>query len=599
MAPKARIPHPALDSGLTKQRLLMLAGVAAIAVMTIASYIPAIRAGFVWDDDEWVETNHLLSAPDGMHRIWFSLDQPSQYFPMVYTTFRLEYAIWGLSTLGYHLTNVVLHVINALLVWFLLWRLRTPGAWAAAAIFALHPVHVESVAWVTERKNVLMMVFFMLSLAAWIEFTDRVHRSRRAWHLYALSLLLYALALLSKTTACTLPAALVLVLWIKDTPLDRRRWLEIIPYSVPGLAMGLLTMWWEQYHQGTRSAGFMLGPIERVLVAGRAVWFYLGKLLWPVNLCFSYGKWAIDRSDPVQYGWLLACLAVAFMMWRWRRAIGRGPVAAIGFFVATLTPMLGVFMLATFVYTYVADHYQYVASVGPISLIAGCGTLASRRLGKAGQWAGRAILCVLLATLAGLTWQQSGIYKDRETLWRDTVNKNPDSFMAHNNLGTQLRSQGKLDEAVSHYRRALELAGRDTSSYLEKTAYAHYNLGNVLRRLPGKLDESIEHYRQAVQIKPDYVLAYNNLGNALLAQGRTDEAITNYLAAVRIDPGYADGQYNLAYALESRGRFAEAVEHYRIAVRLDPGLLKQHPRLAGVLATVPPRNQQDPSGARR
>ena len=221
----------------------------------------------------------LLFCFFGLSRIWFSLDSPSQYFPLVYTSFRLEHALWGLHPAGYHWVNILLHTVNALLVWRLLGLLRVPGAWLAAAIFALHPVHVESVAWITERKNVLMGLFFLLALLAWIKFVETSPRQR--WRYYGLALLLYALALFSKTTACTLPAALLLVLWLKETRINWRRLLEIAPFVALGIAMGLVEcVVGALSSRHSRRAFQKIGPPERFLVASRALWFYAGKLLW-------------------------------------------------------------------------------------------------------------------------------------------------------------------------------------------------------------------------------------------------------------------------------------------------------------------------------
>src|SRR5436853_5159613 len=248
-----------------------------LAVLTILVYRPAWNGGFLWDDDVYITTNELLTARDGLRRIWFSFDSPSQYFPLVYTTFRIEHALWGLNPLGYHWVNILLHVANALLVWRLLARLNVPGAWLAGAIFALHPVQVESVAWITERKNVLMGCFFLLTLLAWAVFVDE--RTKRPWRFYGLALILYVLALSAKTTACTLPAALLLVLWLQKKPITWGRIIQIVPFVVLSIGMGLLAIWWERYHQGTTKTIFpFLSPIERILVASRAVWFYLSKL---------------------------------------------------------------------------------------------------------------------------------------------------------------------------------------------------------------------------------------------------------------------------------------------------------------------------------
>ncbi len=303
-----------------------------LAVLTILVYRPAWNGGFLWDDDVYITKNELLTAPDGLRRIWFSFDSPSQYFPLVYTTFRVEHAFWGLNPTGYHWVNLLLHIANAMLVWSVLARLKVPGAWLAGAIFALHPVQVESVAWITERKNVLMAFFFLLTLLAWIAFINE--RTKRRWLFYGLALILYLLALSAKTTACTLPAALFLI-----------------------------------FHQGTSRAVFtFLSPIERVLVASRAVWFYLSKLIWPSRLTFIYPRWDITPTHFLSYVWLLAGLTLCVAMYFLRRYVGRSVEVAAGFFVATLSPVLGFIMLYTFRYTFVADHYQYLACIGPIAL---------------------------------------------------------------------------------------------------------------------------------------------------------------------------------------------------------------------------------------
>src|SRR6266481_4881699 len=309
----------------SRGRVLIFAVV--LTAVTILAYRPAWHGGFLWDDDDYIIKNELLTAQDGWQRIWFSLDSPSQYFPLTYSTFRIEHALWGLNTTGYHWVNLLLHVGNALLVWAVLARLGVPGSWLAAAIFALHPVQVESVAWITERKNTLMAFFFLLTLLGWARFIDernqqaiqrsRAHRKQRAkevtqagklnpssWRFYWLALIFYLLALCSKATACTLPAALFLILWLQKKRIDWRRVLQIAPFIVLGLAMGLMTVWWERYHQGTLGAMFALGPLERLIVATHTPWFYLGKLFWPTKLTFIYPQWTITPSNPLAYIWL-------------------------------------------------------------------------------------------------------------------------------------------------------------------------------------------------------------------------------------------------------------------------------------------------------
>src|ERR1700756_3256897 len=303
-----------------------------LAAVTILAYRPAWHGGFLWDDDDYIINNELLTATDGWQLIWFSLDSPSQYFPLTYSTFRIEHALWGLKTTGYHWVNLLLHVANALLVWAVLARLRVPGSWLAAAIFALHPVQVESVAWITERKNVLMGFFFLLTVLAWVAFVDK--RTRRPWMFYCLALMFYVLALAAKTTACTVPAAFFLILWLQEKPITMRRVIQIVPFVVLGIASGLLAVWWERYHQGTNRAVFLfLSPIERILVASRAVWFYLSKIFWPSNLTFIYPRWKISALDPTAYGWVAATAALAALIYFARRFFGRSVEVAALFFV--------------------------------------------------------------------------------------------------------------------------------------------------------------------------------------------------------------------------------------------------------------------------
>src|SRR5437773_3840725 len=368
-------------------------GAASLAALTVFAYWPAWHGGFIWDDDRYVTHNYLLIASDGLRRIWFSLDAPSQYFPLTYTVLRIERSLWDLNPVGYHWVNILLHLGSALLVWCILARLKVPGAWLAAAIFALHPVQVESVGWISELKNVLMGFFFLLTLLTWIEYVDAKDKHRRI--LYAAALVFYLLALSAKATACTLPAALLLVLWLKQRPIGRRALLEIIPFVVLALGIGLVAVWWEKYHQGTRML-VSLGPVERLLIASRAVWFYLGKIFWPMKLTFIYPQWQIDATTPIAYLWLIAVVATVVIILYGRRYFGRSVEVAALFFVITLGPLLGFVMLYTFRYTFVADHYQYLASIGPIAL-ASAGLVTLSRSSRTLQWRVAAACLAILA----------------------------------------------------------------------------------------------------------------------------------------------------------------------------------------------------------
>jgi tetratricopeptide (TPR) repeat protein len=576
-----------------------------LTAVTIFAYRPAWHGGFLWDDDDYIINNQLLTATDGWQRIWFSLDSPSQYFPFTYSTFRIEHALWGLNTTGYHWVNLLLHVGNALLVWAVLARLKVPGSWLAATIFALHPVQVESVAWITERKNVLMGFFFLLTLLAWIVFVDE--RTRRPWLFYCLALICYVLALSAKATACTLPAALFLILWLQKKPITMRRLIQILPFIVLGIGMGLLAVWWEHYHQGTNRGLFtFLSPIERILVASRAVWFYLSKIFWPSNLTFIYPRWNISPANLIDYIWLLAgiaaCVAICFV----RGYFGRGVEVAAAFFVVTLTPVLGFIMLFTFRYTFVADHYQYLACIGPIAL-ASAGVSD-----KFGQYRGVIISVALLvvASLGILTWRQAATYTDIETLWRTTLEKNRECWMAHTNLGLVFLQQGKIDDGIAHYRSALQIQPDSwDAEYNLGTALlgkgqvdeailhceeavrmrptdpdAQVSLGNALFQ-KGKIDEAIAHYQQAITAQPDHFLARYSLGRALLEKGELDGAIQVSQSALLLRPSDADCHTTLAIALEEKGIPAEAIPHYQKALELAPRSTSALTNLAWLLAT--------------
>ncbi len=579
-----------------------------LAVVTILAYQHAWHGGFLWDDDAYIINNELLTAPDGWQRIWFSLDSPSQYFPFTYSTFRIEHALWGLDTTGYHWVNLLLHVGNALLVWAVLARLKVPGSWLAAAIFALHPVQVESVAWITERKNVLMGFFFLLTLLAWIAFVDK--RSRRPWMFYCLALISYVLALSAKATACTLPAALFLILWLQKKPITMRRFIQIVPFVVLGIGMGLLAVWWERYHQGTNRGVFtFLSPMERILVASRAVWFYLSKIFWPSNLTFIYPRWNISPADLIDYIWLLAGIAACVAIYFIRRYFGRSVEVAAAFFVATLTPVLGFIMLFTFRYTFVADHYQYLACIGPIALAsAGIVALSDRFTHYRAVIVSAALLVV--ASFGTLTWRQAATYSDIETLWRTTLARNPECWMAHTNIGIVFLQQGKIDDAIAHYRLALQMqADSWDAEYNLGTALvakgqvdeailhceravgmrpmdpdAQVSLGNALSA-KGRIDEAIAHYQKAIAAQPDHFLARYSLGHALLEKGELEGAIQVCRSALLLRPSDADCQTTLAIALEEKGNPTEAIQHYQKALELAPKSISTLTNLAWLLAT--------------
>ena len=584
---RAAAPGPALP-----WRLGLL-----IAVAVVIAYLPALDGGFIWDDDAYVTQNLALRSPEGLARIWLQPGAIPQYYPLVHTTFWVEYQLWGLAPFGFHLVNVLLHAATAFLVLLGLRRLEVPGAAFIAAAFALHPVHVESVAWITERKNVLSAVFYMGSLLAYLRFagigTDRPSRSAR---LYALSLALFLAALLSKTVAASLPAAILLLLYWKRGRLRPRDVAPLVPFFVLGLVLGLATVYVEKHHVGARGMDWTLTPAERVLIAGRAVWFYAAKLVWPENLTFIYPRWTIDAGSAL--AWLFPGAAVAALgaLWAARGRLGRGGVVAALFFGGTLVPALGFFDVYPMRYSFVADHFQYVASLGVLALLGALGARAAARAEPPIR-AGAAL--AVLAVLAALTFRQARIYENLETLWRDTLAKNPGAWMAHHNLGGLMEQQGRDDEALALYAQALQLKpdfadvlnnmgniyarrGRSDEairSYgeslrlLPDQAEAHSNMG-ALEAARGRFDAARRHYDEALRIRPQFAGVHVNLGNLNVLQGRPADALPHYERALALAPDDATGHYNLGNALLALGRAEEAAGHLQEALRLRPGYEK-------------------------
>ena len=380
------------------------AGMSLVLVLMITAYAPALRGGYIWDDDDYVTRNETLLSADGLWRIWSDPSATPQYYPLVHTSFWIEQHLWGLNPAAYHWTNVLLHALNAVLAWLVLRRLSVPGAWLAAAIFALHPVHVESVAWITERKNVLSGAFglgALLRLAAVCRGSEGIaRRARRKSMYYAIALLLFVGALLSKTVVCTLPAVMVLLIWWKR---GRVKWTDLwplVPMFVLGIGLGLVTAWLEKHHAGATGADWQLSWLQRCLIAGRAPWFYAGKLLWPQTLVFIYPRWEVTPPRAWQYAFPAAFLIAIATLWALRGRIGRGPLVAVLCFAGTLFPALGFFDIYPMRYSFVADHFQYLASIALLALAAAALDLAGG-FGEDRATRLRAALCAALLLALG------------------------------------------------------------------------------------------------------------------------------------------------------------------------------------------------------
>jgi tetratricopeptide (TPR) repeat protein len=549
---------------------------------TLIAYAPALQGGLVWDDASHVTAPGLQSF-HGLWRIWFELGATQQYYPLLHSAFWVEHRLWGDAVLGYHLTNVALHAISAYLVVKIVSRLSLPGAWLAGLIFALHPVCVEAVAWISEQKSTLSGAFYLAAALTYLHF-DKTRSKPQ----YFLALALFVLALLSKTVTATLPAALLVLLWWKRGRLAwRRDVLPLLPWLGLAVPVGLLTAWVERVYIGAQGADYTLTSLQRLLLAGRVPWFYAFKALWPANLMFSYPRWKIDSGEWWQYLFPAGLVALAAAFALLARAAptpaNRGPLACLLIFTGTLFPVLGFLNVFPFRYSYVADHFQYLAILGIIVPAASGLAWAAARMAP-GNIGAIAVPVLLLATLGLLTWQQSGIYRDEETLYRATLARNPDSYFVHLDLGNLLfKMPGRLPEAIAEFAATLRVK--------PDSPEAHMNLGNALAEMPGRVADAIAEFQTAMRLKPDYADAHDNLGLALASMpGRLQQAVAEYRTALRYEPNFAEAHLNLgiAYA-QMPGRLPDAIAEYQAALRVRPDLLEAHSNLGNALSRMPGR----------
>ncbi|MGD9635322.1 MAG: tetratricopeptide repeat protein, partial [Pirellulales bacterium] len=522
---------------------------------TIVAYLPAMQGGILWDDDAHITREDLRSA-DGLRRIWFELGATQQYYPLLHSAFWAEHKIWGDSLLGYHLTNVLLHATAASLVYAVVRKLQIPGALLIALVFAVHPVHVESVAWITEQKNTLSAVFYLAAMWSYLKFDDQ-----RQPRFYWLALALFVLGLLTKTVTATLPAALMVIFWWQRGTLSwRRDVLPLVPHFALGAVAGLFTAWVERKLIGAEGAAFEMSLVERGLLAGRVPWFYLSKLVWPWDLMFVYPRWQIDAAQWWQWLYPAATIGLLVLLWSLRRR-WRSPLAAWLFFVGTLFPALGFLNVYPFQFSFVADHFQYLASLGVIVFAVGLSARWADDLPQTARGLARVVAAIVVVALAALTWQQASLYADRITLYEATLAKNPNSWMVLNNLGNAYTSAGRADEAIDLYRRALT-AWPDFKD-------AHANLGIALKAV-GRNEEALAELREAVRLQPDSTSARYNLGYTLATVGQIDEGIEQIREVVRLKPEAYRIRNNLGVMLFTARRYPEAIAEFEKVLEIQP-----------------------------
>jgi Flp pilus assembly protein TadD len=556
----------------------------ALVAVTFLAYAPVWHAGFVWDDETLITENRLIKASDGLYRFWFTTE-PDDYWPLTSTAWWLEWRLWGASPMGYHVVNVLLHAVNTVLVWMVLRRLKIPGAWLAALVFAIHPVNVATVAWVSEQKNTLSMLFYATAILFYLRFAEE---DRWCWYGFALAAFL--LALLSKTAVVMLPMVLLGCVWWLHGRMRWKDFLSSVPFFILSAALGLVTIRFQYHHRiAVELAAQSISLASRFATAGSVPWLYLYKAALPLGLTAVYPKWQPDSSRWISYVPGIIFTGGLALFWWKRNRWGRPLLFGFGYFVVMLLPVLGFFDQSFHRLSSVADHWQYYSIIAPIALLVAAGEWVGRRLGERGRRWGAVLGTAVLMVLGVATWTRASVYANSETLWRDNVAKNPDAWVAHYNLATDLQKAGKLQEAGEQYEQTLRLR----PGYAE----AENNLGITLA-LAGRVQEAVMHFERALQIDPNLADVHGNLGHALMLLGDESKAIEHWQRALQINPDNAEVHYDLGLALEQAGKFEDAIEHYEQALRLKPDYVDARASLQLARQTIKRLQSHGTSGQR-
>jgi protein O-mannosyl-transferase len=592
-----------------------------LLVLCVAAYWPLRWAGYIWDDDVWLTANPFVQHWSGLWYIWFvPRSTLSQYYPLIYTAFLLQFKMWGLNPLGYHLVNIILQAINSVLLWRILRQLGLKGAWVAAAIFAIHPVQVETVGWITEQKNMLSGLFYFSTILFWLRcrkmdpasITDSLNSGSWNWRFYLAASGCFFLALLAKTDACTLPVVLLLLAWWKKGWITKREILALLPWFILALVFAAVTLHVEHQQADARGPAFTFSWMQHLMIAGMNLWFYPFKLLWPHPLLEIYPRWNIDHFFFWQWIFPITAFAIPVVLWLWRKKIGRGPFMAVAYYGITITPVLGLTSFYTMVYTFVADHYQYLACIGIIVFIVeptACGMerfrgyLVRKQVGKTrfvSERLSRLLLpttasTVLLMALGILSYKQSELYNPQEKLWQNTLYYDPTSWQAmlhlaaladsHNHpldtynkivLATQqpggqnylalnylglfyLKNQHDYSSAATLLTDSLELNPYQSQTICE--------LAQCMEKLD-QMNQAMADLQKGLNLMPDNYLLQRSMGELLGQNGQYPAALDQFRKVLQDQPFDAVSRFDTAFTLEQLGQWQEALAQYQQAIEI-------------------------------
>ena len=525
-----------------------------IVATIVTAYLPAMDAGLVWDDALFLFEIPVLRADDGLRRIWFSTEAPD-YWPLTYSAFWAMRRIWGPQPEPYHVVNILLHAASAVVLWRTLRRLVVPGALLATLAFGVHPVAVASVAWLSELKNTLSMLLFLSTIAVYLRFDES--GGRRS---YTAALLLFAAALLAKSSVVMLPLVLLLLAWWRRGRIERKDVRRALPFFALSLAMGLVTIWFQQGGPTTGDPVRPEGALSRLAASGWVVWFYLWKVVAPVRLAAIYPRWDVDGSAPAAFLPLALLAAVFLVLIACRRSWGRHALVGAGYFVLMLFPVLGFFDMRYAEYSLVADHLQYPAMVGVIALVASGATAVFQRT-IASPAARRALATALIASLGLLTWRQAELYRDPHAFWTHTIRLNDQAWAAYGWRAAVSMDDGRVEEAVDDYTRMVQLEPEDPTAYYYR-AVAHVELGQLKRAL--------RDLTRAVELNPDEVRTYYERGKVHLRRGDPGLAVDDFDRVIAREPDHAHAYDARGVCHEKLGQLDDALRDFGEAIRLAP-----------------------------
>ncbi|HTV47422.1 MAG TPA: tetratricopeptide repeat protein [Phycisphaerae bacterium] len=560
-----------------------------LILLCFVVYWPLLHAGFIWDDGLWITENPYVQHWSGLWHIWFSAQGAPQYYPLVTTAFLLEYKWFGLIPVGYHLVNIFLQSSNAILLWRILRRLELKGAWVAAAVFAIHPVQVETVGWITEQKNLLSVLLGFSAALYWLKWSDsnapgetELLKVKQRWKPYSMATAFYALALLAKTDLCVLPAILLLLYWWKSGGITRIVFVGAIPWLIIGFMMAGITIFIENGQAGAHGEAFGFSLAQRFIIAGKDFWFYPLKLLWPHPLMEVYPRWNVDHLSWVDCLFPTTALAIPAILWLLRTKIGRGPFTAAAYYGIAIFPVLGFISFFTMEYSFAADHYQYMACIGVITLVVE-GTILLVSLITTG-WKNKnpteagndrtrlckrttmiGIAAILLAMLGCFTIAQGELYNPSVNIWRNVLEYDPHSWVALGHLGEWQAAHEDPTDALATIKQAEKYGGASN-------VYVTADLGNLYMRAKGDYRSARFYLLRSLLIQPYQPDIFAELAYCDEKLGDSDQAITDL---------------KLAQALEESGDTQDAIVRRNIVLQLMKRLTSTNPTTSKLMTTEP------------